>query len=326
MRKAATLLTIALLTAVGLAQDNGGKPAGVSWENQRYRIKAVAPAGWTHSQKETKSRGNWIELGAFTETRSGAKLSISVQASQHKDADEMIEDLRGKFGKDAGLAVLRDEVRPATSKRPKGILFEYTYQYGGKPQHAVAVYWLHRGRRIRVYGTVREVGWRSAGGDLRDFVKSVEFTAREFTKEIHNYVDETQNFRMYFPEDWSIRLPARGPRVIFESKKLGVGVWVYVGATQGRLSADLKRLKSRLEEGGATVTRKRDPSTHPDLGIPTAHLEYTKSASGAAFKYHETLLMHRERFYRIVLAASTKAFKSGEEAYARMVRSFNFMK
>lgn len=326
MRKAATLLAIVLLAAVGLAQDKGAKPAGTAWENTRYRVKALAPAGWTHSQKETKSRGNWIELAGFTESRSGANLTFSVQAAAYRDADEMIDELRRRFQKDAGLAVLRDEVRPATSKRPKGVLFEYTYQYGGKPQHAVAVYWLFRGRRFRAYATVREVGWRSAGGDIRAFVKSVEFTAREFTKDLHNYTDEAQNFRMYFPEEWTIRLPARGPRVVFESKKLGVGVWIYVGATEGRLSDDLKRLKARLTEGGATVTRKKDPATHPDLGLPTAHLEYTKSAGGAAYKYHETLVTHRERFYRIVLAGSVKKFKSGEEAYARMVRSFNFMK
>jgi len=326
MRNVAIVLVLLLLAAVVSGQDGASKASGTEWENSSYRVKAKVPAGWTQTRKEPKSRGSWVELAAFGEARSRATLTLSVQASRFPDADAMIKWQREQFEKDSTLAVLRDEVRPATKRRPKGILFEYTYQHGGKPQHAVAVYWIHRERRYRVYATVREVGWKTVATDIKNVVKSVEFTSRAYRKEIHNYTDEARNFRMYFPEGWTVKLPAAGPRVIFTGKKRGVSVWVYAASSTGKLSSDWTRHLRSLDAGGATIGKKTEPARHSALGVEVGVVDYTKTTGGKSYRYRESVLTHRGRFYRIVLAAADTAFVGGVTDYEQMVRSISFMK
>ncbi|MEN8149012.1 MAG: hypothetical protein ABFS86_04270 [Planctomycetota bacterium] len=322
MRNGLILTFLVLAAVVASAQGTSPTP----WENSQYRVKATVPAGWTSTLKEPKARGSWIELGAFAESRSEGKMSLSVQASRFRDADEMIRWQREQFEKDAGLAVLRDEVRPGSRTRPKGVLFEYTYQHGGKPRHAVAVYWLHRDRRYRVYAAVREVGWKTIAGDVRAFVKSVGFTSRAYAKSPQNFTDEPMNFRLYYPEGWTIKLPVSGPRVMFTSEKQGVRVWVYADESAGTLKKDWGLLLSGLEEGDAKVLTKKNPERHPDLGVEVGIVEYTKQKGTALVRYRESCLTHRGRFYRIVLAAASTAFKSGLSDYERMVKSISFMK
>lgn len=322
MRNGLILTVLVMLTAAAAAQGTAATP----WENTKYRVKATVPAGWTTTQKQAKARGSWVDLAVFAESRSQVKLTLSVQASQFRDADEMIKWQRAKFEKDSGLAVLRDEVRPGSKTRPKGVLFEYTYQHGGKPQHAVAVYWVHRDRRYRVYATVREVGWKTAAGDIRDFVKSVTFTSRAYSKAPQNYTDLPRNFRLYFPEGWTIKLPETGPRVMFTSQKQGVSVWVYAGESAGNLKKDWNLHLQSLEEGDAKVLTKKKPDRHPDLGVEVGVVEYTKQKGEVLYRYRETALTHRGRFYRVVLAAADTAFKRGLSDYERMVKSIAFIK
>ena len=326
MRNTAIILVLALLAAVATGQEGAGNSTGTVWENSSYRVKATVPTGWSQIGKEPKSRGSWVELAAFAEVRSGAKLTVSVQASSFPNADAMIKWQRAQFEKDSGLAVLRDEVRPASKRRPKGVLFEYTYQSKRKPQHAVAVYWVHRERRYRAYATVREVGWKTVASDIRSFVKSVEFTSRAFTKEIHNYTDEKGNFRFYFPEGWTIKLPARRPRVIFTSAKRGISVWVYTDPSTGKLDGDWTRHLRTLGETGAKIGKKTAPKRHSDLGVEVGVVEYTKTTGGKLYRYRESVLTHRRVFYRIVLAAADTAFAGGVSDYEQMVKSIAFMK
>jgi len=326
MRNVAIILALALLAAVATGQDEAAKSTDTVWENTSYRVKATVPAGWTQTGKEPKSRGSWVELAAFGESRSEAKLTISVQASRFPNADSMIKWQREQFEKDSGLAVLRDEVRPATKRTPKGVLFEYTYQYQRKPQHAVAAYWVHRERRYRVYATVREVGWKTIASDIRAIVKSVEFTSRAFSKEIHNYTDEAKNFRLYFPEGWTVKLPARGPRVQFTSAKRGVAVWVYTDSSTGKLDSDWTRHLRSLGDADAKIAKKTDPTRHPALGVEVGAVEYTKMIDGKLYRYRESVLTHRNVFYRVVLAAADPAFVGGVSDYEAMVKSIAFMR
>jgi len=157
-------------------------------------------------------------------------------------------------------------------------------------------------------------------------VKSVEFTSRAFSKEIHNYTDEKKNFRIYFPEGWTVRLPARTPRVIFKSARRGLSVWVYTDSSTGKLDSDWTRHLRALGETDAKIRKKTAPKRHPDLGVEVGVVDYTKMTGGKLFRYRESVLTHRNVFYRIVLAAADPAFAGGVSDYEQMVKSIAFMR
>jgi hypothetical protein len=319
---------VALLPAVALGQepDGGGGGGGTAWKSDAYQVEMEVPAGWKKTLDEPKSSGSWVDLVKFEEPRAGATLTLSYQASRYRTTDEMIETLRKQFRADTSLAILRDETRTATSRRPKGVYLEYTMHGSGGAQHAVAAYWLHLGKRYRIYATVREVGWRTIGGDVESAVDSFALTGRAFSEDSENFRDEPGNYEIYFPETFTIRLPARGPRVVFQSKRLGVSIWIYVSSSEGSLERDSKKFADTLRDDGAKISKQTRPETHPALGVETVTVDYQKSSDGSTYRYRETLIVHRNRFYRFVLAGAESAFPSGEEHYKKLVRSISFLR
>jgi hypothetical protein len=346
MRRLIFVVVLFVLASTVRAQQPGrsgpGKPGGpeaapgkpalaapttpTDYQSDAFEVKMTAPAGWAKTEEGPKAAGAWVTLVRFEEPRTKAQFTLSYQASPYRTSARMFEDLRNQFRADASLAILRNETRTATEHRPEGIFFEYTFQGKEGVQHAVAAYWLHLGRRYRVYGSVKEVGWRTVGGDMESMIDSLRLTDTAFAKDNHNFRDEPDNFMIYFPESFRIRLPEKGAKVVFESDKLGVGVYVYVSAARGDLAASVARVVEALKSDDDEIGKQRPPATSPTLGIETALLEYSRKQGSTTWRFRETLLIHRDRLYRIVLAASDASFAAGEEHYTRMVRSIAFLK
>jgi hypothetical protein len=327
MRTVPALTFLLLFAVAGFAQDAPGLTKPTPWENSTYRVKAVVPAGWSVTRKEPKSRARWVELSEFSESRSGATLTVAVQTSAYRSADEMISKQRDLFQKDSRLAVLRDEVRAASDNRPKGVLFEYTFQSSGKTRHAVAVYWQHRDRRYRVYATVRDAAWKTVAEDIRSFVDSVEFSFRAFARDPQNYTDEVKNFRMYFPEGWTIKLPASGPRVVFTSVRQGVSVWVHADSVTRGLEAEVRSLRNRLEDDGAKKLEVGSPRKNIHVGERMVQIDYVKTREGTDYRYREQVFVYAGVLYRVVLAGAVEnGFERGVSDYDRMVDSVAFIR
>jgi hypothetical protein len=310
MRPIALLLPLALLAFPVMAQEEGGK--ATTYENQRYQVTITVPAGWTKAWEGPKSAGNWVDLARFEEEQTGARVTLSTSASHYRSSEEMIKGLRNQYDKESRLAILRREELSATSKRPKGILFEYTMRGDEGPVHALTAYFLHLGRRYRVYASVREVGWKSA--------------SRAFGEKKQNFIDEGQNFSLYYPETWSVRLPARGARVVFEAPRLGAAVRIYVAKPRGSLRESVRWIVDSLKEKEAKMQGERGPETHPALGVKVMTVDYTMSTKEGAFSYHMTAVVHRDRFYRIVLVGTETVIPLAMESYERMISTLSFMK
>jgi len=319
MRESIAVLALVLIAVPALAE-------GEEFESRHYKIRATGPEGWKRTVDEPKPRGTWLDLVRYEEEKTGAEMTLSVQASSFATGDAMIRWQRERFRKDASIAVLRDEVRRGGGRRPDGVFFEYTYQHQGKARHAIAAYWLYSGRRYRVYATVREAGWRAASRDMEDFVASVEFTGRLFSERKQNWTDEALNYAIYFPEGWTVLLPEGGPRAVFKSHRLGVSIWLYVEEGDPGLEEGVERTFRELEKKGARITKRGESRKHPALGREVREFEYTRTIDGNRYRYGETAIFHRDRFYRIVLAAADSAFSRGREAYERVVESISFMK
>jgi hypothetical protein len=333
MRVIAIVFPLLLLasTPAAWAQSDGagaGKlvKQGEVWENARYQVKLDAPEGWTRALDEPRAGGRWVDLVRYEDPKTGAAITLSAQASRYLNAEEMIDAQSALFKKDASLAVLREEVWGASKTRPKGIFFEYSYQGKAGTQHAVAAFWLFEGRRYRVYGTVREAGWRVVSADMDKFVGSVSFTGVINSDQPQNYVDEALNFAVWFPDGWRIRMPASGPRVVFSCDRPRVSLWVYAYSARGDLEGNLDKVAANLEGDGAQIIRKGKPYKHPAFGIDAAALEYTRKTKDGTFKYRETVVFHRNHLYRIILAASEQVFEQGTGFYTRMVDSLSFMR
>lgn len=336
-----SLALVLLLVVPAAAQQPGrsGKPAKPAapapapsgkptpWKSEVFQVEATFPAGWAKKYDEPKTAGAWVNLVDFTEPRSGAEAVISYQATTYRTSDQMFTALRREFQNDASLGILRIETRTATSNRPEGITIEYTFQGKDGPQHAVSAYWLFLGRRYRVYATAREAAWRTIGSDVESIVSSVALTGRAFSENPQNYRDEPGNFEIWFPDGFRIRIPATGPRVVFQSDRLGVGLWIYMSDQRtGDLAAAAERLVKTLKDDGADVTKETRPETHPALGVDAVTIEYTKKQGGNTYRYRETVILHREKLYRFVLAAADSVFASGEDVYTRFVRSISFLR
>ena len=167
MRAFAVVLALLVsVSSVGAQQPKKepkpGSKTPITYENERYQVKVTAPAGWTKAWEGPAAKGNWVNLVRFEDPRTGATASLSSSATHYRSGAEMIRELRKQFDKDSRIAILRREEMGATSRRPKGVFFEYTMQGKDGPVHAVATYFLHLSRRYRVYANVREAGWRSA--------------------------------------------------------------------------------------------------------------------------------------------------------------------
>lgn len=296
------------------------------WKSDRYPIEAKLVTGWTQTLTDPTPAGQWLDLLRFDEAKTGAKLALSVQASTYRNGEEMTAKMKEQFAKDASLAILRTDGRAAGAKSPAFLLFEYTRKGDKGPEHCLAAYWFHLGHRYRVYGFVREVGWKVVGPDMEKFIQGVGFTGRVFSKDPQNYIDEGANFSVWFPEDWRVKLPATGPRVAFASDRLGVAVWVYVSPSKVPLAEALPVLVEDLKSGKASVAKQGAPANHPVLNEPAATIEYTKGAGDAALKYVETVLVHRGMLYRIALVGKDAAIAGGLEPYDRMVNSVSFAK
>jgi hypothetical protein len=328
MRSLSILLALLFILAPVQAQepDKAGSAEPVSFESKQYQVKISGPAGWTQAWTGPKSSGNWVDLVRFEEPRTQAKVTLSTSATVHRSAKEMIEALKKQFDKDARLAILRKEELGATSKRSKGILFEYTARGKEGPVHAVAAYYHHLTRRYRVYATVRDAGWRVVSDDIEQFAKSIALTSRAFReeKERRNYTDNAQGFALYYPEAWKIRVPARGARVVFDST-IGMEIRVYVDSTQDSLVESVDSLVSELKSRDAADVKRSRPELHPQ-GFKTVDLKYSLKSKSLTFLYREMVTVHRDRVYRLALVGTEKAFERGAETYQRMVDSFTLTK
>lgn len=307
------------------AQD--GTTAAEVFKSDRYPVEIKVPKGWTTDLAEPTPAGNWVDLVRYSEPKSKALVILSVQATNYTGSAQMIKGITAMFQGDASLAILRREVQEETGSRPRGVLFEYTMRGKSGPEHSIAAYWLHSGKRYRVYGTVRESGWKTASTDIEAFCGSLKFTGRAFAKDAHNFTDDAGNFAMYFPENWAINLPSRGPRVEFTGKRLGAVVRLYVGATRGDVKAAMESVIAQLtRDKGTTITRRKGPENHPDLGYEIMTVEYTKSEGGQEFRYLEVGTVHGGKLYRFVLAVGARNFDAAKESFDRMFGSLNFLR
>ncbi len=315
---AVVLVVAAVLPAAG---------QGAEWSSTLYPVKAVPPAGWTSLIKDATPAGAWLDLQRYEESKTGAKLTLSVQASNYRNGEEMLARLKEQFTKDATLAILRTEAKQATAKQPAFIVFEYTRKGDKGPEHCLAAYWFALGQRYRVYGAVREVGWKTVGADMDRFVQGVSFAGRGFGATAMNFTDEAANFALTHPDDWSVRLPEKGPRVQFASERLGISVWISLRAVKQQTLEDLVTVVvDELKAAKHAVGRQTPPADHPVLNRPVATVEYVRGSGKDAVKCLETLVVHREILYRIVLAGSEANFAGGLDPYDRLVSSLNFLK
>jgi hypothetical protein len=321
MRPALVAIVLLLFTVpTGFAQD--AKP----WSSDRYPVEARPLAGWNQTLTQPTPAGQWIDLLRFEEAKAGAKLTLSVQASTYRNGEEMIARMKEQFGKDASLAILRTDSRPVGAKSPAWLFFEYTRKGDKGPEHCIAAYWFHMGHRYRVYGFVREVGWKVVGADMERFATTGSFSGRVFSKDPQNYTDDALNFAIWFPEDWRIRLPAGGPRVTFSSDRLGLAVWITVKPVKTELDVAVPALVEELKGRRAVVKKEGAIVNHPVLNMPVATIEYLQGAGDEGRKHVETVIVHRELLYRIALVGKEADLAAGLEPFDRMVNSLSFMK
>ncbi len=307
------------------AQDAAG--GGGVFKSDRYPAQVKMPKGWVKSLDKPTPAGNWVDLVRYSEPKSKARLILSVQATNYTGSSQMIKGITAMFEGDPSLAILRREVQQAAGRRPKGILFEYTMRGKSGPEHAIAAYWLHRGKRYRIYGSVRETGWKTASSDIEAFAASMTFTSRGFVKAAHNFTDEAGNFAIFFPEDWSIKLPRRGPRVEFTSRRLSAVVRIHLGNSRGDVKKDMENvIAAHTRDKGTTITRRKGPENHPSLGYEIMTIEYTKSQGGKEYRYLEIGTVHGDKFYRFTLGAAAKSFDAAKEQFDRLFGSLNFMR
>ena len=324
--RAIVCAVVLFVIAVPLFAQDAATKATV-YKSDRYPIEITVPAGWTQTLEKPTPAGNWVDIVRYEEPRSKGLLILSVQATNYTGSNQMIKGISAMFQGDASLAILRREVQEETSRRPKGVLFEYTMRGKSGPEHSIAAYWLHRGKRYRVYGTVREAGWKVASTDIQGFVGSLEFTSRAFVKAAQNFTDEANNFSMYFPEDWTIKLPSRGPKVEFTSAALGAVVRVYVDRSRGDTKTDMESvIATHSRDKGTTIIRRKGPENHPELGYEIMLVEYTKSEGGKEYRYLEIGTIHGDKLYRFVLGVAAKNFDSANEVFDRMFGSLNFLR
>ncbi len=197
MRTIVCAVLLFVLVVPVFAQD--GTPAAKVFKSERYPVQVEVPKGWTKTLDEPTPAGNWVDLVRFSEPKSKALLILSVQATNYTGSNQMIKGISAMFQGDASLAIQRREVQEEAGRRPKGVLFEYTMRGKNGPEHSIAAYWLHRGKRYRIYGTVRESGWKSASTDIESFSGSLKFTSRAFAKASQNFTDVVSNFAIYYP-------------------------------------------------------------------------------------------------------------------------------
>jgi hypothetical protein len=328
MRITICLLSLLALVAVTAGQDGEGEGATAAgpYANERYQVKVTPPSGWRQTVKGPKPEGGWIKLVEYTEPRTEATLSLSASATHHRDPDSLIAAMKSQFQKSTELAVLQQEEQGETAKRSKGILFEYTTLHQGKAQHAVAAYYMHAGNRFRILGLVKEVGWRSVGEAMKEFARGLEFTSRIYSKDQQNYRDEIGNFALYFPEDWTITVPASGPRIAFASQRLGIAFWVYVSGARGSTLEENVTKHLDVLGDGAKILERGSPRMHSSLSTKTVTLTYSKTEGGRTLKYRELLVLHRENFYRFVLAAQEAAFDGGLPSYEMVLSTLAFLR
>jgi hypothetical protein len=325
MRSMVCVLCLFAFTLPLLAQDEA--PAGGVFKSDRYPVQVKVPKGWTKEIDKPTPARNWVDVVRFSEPKSKARVSLSVQATNYTGSGQMIKGISAKFQGDASLAILRREVQEEGRRRPKGVLFEYTMRGKSGPEHSIAAYWLHRGKRYRIYGTVREAGWKTASTDIEAFAASLSFTSRAFAKASQNFTDEASNFAMYFPEDWTIKMPTRGPRIDFTSRRLGATVRVYVTNSRGDLKKNMDGVIAKhTGDGGTTITRRKGPENHPDLGYEIMSIEYTKNQGGKEYRYLEIGTVHGDKFYLFLLGVGAKGFEAAKEPFDRMFGSLNFLR
>jgi PsbP len=317
-------LCLLLLVVPVLAQDAPAVPKVLT--SDRYPVQVKVPKDWTQTVSEPTPAGNWVDIFRFTHPASKAVLYLSVQATNYRGSEEMISGISSKFQGDPGLAVLRRDPQPATSKRSPGVLFEYTRRGNSGPEHSIAAYWLHQGKRYRVYGSVREAGWKVVSQDIEAFATSLAFTSREFSKQLQNFTDEAMNFIVYFPESWTVKLPASGPRVEFRSARLGAAVRVTVARSSGSLEDDMEAAATKLSRSKATVTRRKGPQNHPEMGYPIMTVEYTRNIDGKEYRFLAICTVHAGKFYELELGVTAKTFDAANEVFARISGSFAFIK
>lgn len=322
---------LSLTAGPALTQDETPGPPvttqKTTWKNERYNLQMTINPGWQKVLAEPEPAGKWLNLVQFDEPRTKATILLSTQATTYRSAEEMINGLKRQFSQNAAFGILRDEARPPSSRRPGGVLFEYTFKGRRGPEHAVVEYWFHLGRRYRLFCSVAERGWRTVSSDFMDTLASMTFTHRVFQKDqLHNYVDEPGNFQIYFPDRWKIRIRSTGPRVVFQSPAPDVRVEVYSLDARDGLQKAVASVVEALQGDGAKVLKRAGPKNHPTLGMEHMLLEYTRTAGTTTYRYLEIDLVHRQRLYRLVLAAGSKAFTGGKEIFDRMVDSFGFIR
>lgn len=324
MHKLVPVLFLLFLVQFAVAEGEGGNP--LRFKDSRYPVQLNGPKGWKKTLSEPAPVGSWVDLVRYQEEKSGALVQLSVQATTYRSSEEMIQGLSDQFQKSSSLAILRQEIQAETPRRPRGILFEYSQRGSAGQEHKIAAYWFHNGRRYRVYGTVKEIGWKAVGSDIEGVAKSVEFTSREFGKSLQNFTDVEKNYAIYFADGWTLKLPGAGPRVEFESLKLGATVTVWVTKEAGNLAAAAASTRREIEKLGVQGLAQAGPRRHPDTGFDILTFDYKRMIDKTPYTFRETLAVHGGMLYRVVLGAGDKTFAAATEVYDRMVGSLAFIR
>jgi len=324
MQRLAVVFVLLFLVSPALAEGDEGNPR--LFKSDRYSIQLTGPDGWKQTLKEPTPAGAWVDLVRYQEEKTGALLQLSVQVTNYRSSEEMIQGLSDQFQKAASLAVLRQEVQAETPNRPRGILFEYSQRDQSGQRHKIAAYWFSGGRRYRMYGSVKEIGWKVAGADMEAAIKSVAFTTREFSRQVQNFTDVEQNYALYYPDGWTVTLPGSGPRVEFESTKLGAVVRLWVTKVSGDLSSAVAAVRKdigRLRVQGLEESKARK---HPATGFEIVTFDYKRTINTKAYTFRETVAYHGGKLYRMVLGAGDSTFQPATEVYDRMVGSLSFLR
>ncbi len=77
---------------------------------------------------------------------------------------------------------------------------------------------------------------------------------------------------------------------------------------------------------GTTITRRKGPMNHPELGYEVMTVEYTKNQGGREYRYLETGTVHGGKLYRFVLGVGAKGFEPAKESFDRMFGSLSFLR
>jgi len=316
----------AVSAAPGDPEKPAAKRAPTLFKSDRFNLSVRGPAGWTREIEEPVASGRWINLVAFREPKSRARLLVSCQASSYASFDDMRRRLGAHYGNLRDIRIMvGPEVRPAVmGLRSEGLYLCYVKAKGKTSDKAFLAFYLNGRYAVRIYGIAPEKHYQKVEPFFASFLGSLRFHTRGIGSTKPNFVHAPSKCALIFPEGWTVNIPARGAVASFIGEGAGATVYLYRETWSDDLDAYRKRRLNDLERGRISNPIAPEPKTHPKRGEPFLQIDYVIGKDKKVRKVREVCLMNRGAVYRLVVVASVKGFDRGVEALEGMVGSLRF--